>query len=407
MNEILGQLILTLGALSSLLTPNLGAVKCEDDVVKKISERVVTCQLSTKERANFKAREIAKLDHKARFIKDGIEIEILDLKTIEGGVEVLAKAWKNGQSLGFGTDGSVEIERFRIFNPPILVNDATGDILKESVDSVTGERSQRRLKENLIEAVRQDLAHTIKIVGKEGTRITLGKVGNTTSTFYPNPDPEVTSVDGGVFIASDSNWTASRDALDGQGADDSSANWTEYLSTGLTSGGLAYISRGFFLFDTAAIGSGATIDSATMSLWGTHVLDNDNDANAFLAIITTTPASNTAIVVGDFDQIGSVKQHDAAQDKDITGFSTTAYTDWTLNATGLGNISKTSITKFGLREGHDLNNDAYNGVAGGRSGVRFYFAEQAGTTNDPKLVVTHTAATPSIKRPDIIWFNED
>src|SRR3989344_2016473 len=53
----------------------------------------------------------------------GVTREIQSVQKIEGGIEILARAWKDGKQLGFGKDGSVEIERFKIFNPPILVDD--------------------------------------------------------------------------------------------------------------------------------------------------------------------------------------------------------------------------------------------------------------------------------------------
>src|SRR3990167_1069334 len=47
---------------------------------------------------------------------------------------------KRGTELrGFGADGSVEIERFRIYNPPILVDDPNGTIIREWTDEITKE----------------------------------------------------------------------------------------------------------------------------------------------------------------------------------------------------------------------------------------------------------------------------
>jgi hypothetical protein len=38
--------------------------------------------------------------------------------------------WSNPK-LGLGKDGSVEIERFRFFNPTILVDDPNGSVVRE------------------------------------------------------------------------------------------------------------------------------------------------------------------------------------------------------------------------------------------------------------------------------------
>ena len=100
------------------------------------------------------------------------------------GIELFAKAWKGGKQLGF-LDGTVEIERFRIYNPPVLVDDPNGDIIREWTDEETGELKQRKLKYDPTQAIKNSLAHTISLVAKDGKDIIKGKVGNTTSTFYP------------------------------------------------------------------------------------------------------------------------------------------------------------------------------------------------------------------------------
>ena len=89
----------------------------------------------------------------------------------------------------------MEIERFQIINPPILVEDPLGSI-DRVVDDGGGKTHIRHLREDPVEAIRQSFIHTIKLVGKENANIVIGKVGNTVSTFYPDPDVEVTSVDG-------------------------------------------------------------------------------------------------------------------------------------------------------------------------------------------------------------------
>ena len=59
---------------------------------------------SPQERAVIKGQEIAKLDHRGVFVSReyGLRVEILSLTAIPGGVEVFAKARKNGKPLGFG-----------------------------------------------------------------------------------------------------------------------------------------------------------------------------------------------------------------------------------------------------------------------------------------------------------------
>jgi len=95
------------------------------------------------ETAQIKSQELAKIKLD-KFNKDGLEIEVIgDIKAIEingnYGVELLAKAWKDGKPLGFGKDGIVEIECFRLYTNPTCVEDIDGDI-NEDYSSKKGGR---------------------------------------------------------------------------------------------------------------------------------------------------------------------------------------------------------------------------------------------------------------------------
>ena len=215
------------------------------------------------------------------------------------------------------------------------------------------------------------------------------------STFFPNPDPETTSVDGRVTSESaNALWADLRALADGTYTSDDVAGlvgFTVFAHT--TTDRFLNIGRAFFLFDTSSIGDTDTIDSATFSIIATLKTDNDSDSIRFT---TTTPASNTAIVLGDYDQIGTTAN---ATDVTLASINVggTTYTDWTLNATGLTNISKTSISKFGLRWVKDTADTPIPSWAAStfRSEMEARMAETAGTPDtvqDPKLVVTHTAA---------------
>lgn len=131
--------------------------------------------LSTEERANIKSTEIAKLNFVGEYtdLIYKMKVEIQSLKKIEMsgqyGVEIMVRARQDDKQLGFG-DGSEELGRFRIFNPPVLVDDPNGDIVKEWMqkDEATGEMvlKQRKLREDPAEAIRQSLTYAIKVVSK-------------------------------------------------------------------------------------------------------------------------------------------------------------------------------------------------------------------------------------------------
>jgi virulence plasmid B protein len=99
------------------------------------------------ERANIKSSEIVKVVSPGEY-QDGVSgalINIQSIETIDGRVQIFARASKNGGQLGFGSDGSVDIERFRIFDPRILVDDPNGTITRVATraDGTTYERHLR------------------------------------------------------------------------------------------------------------------------------------------------------------------------------------------------------------------------------------------------------------------------
>ena len=65
---------------------------------------------------------------------------------------------------------------------------------------------------------------------------------------------------------------------------------------------------------------------------------------------------------------------------------------FTINATGIGNISKTALSWFGCRLSSDFDNSAPTWSSNVASGVSANFADQTGTSIDPLLTVVHAAA---------------
>ena len=237
------------------------------------------------------------------------------------------------------------------------------------------------------------------------------KIGMTVTTVYPDPDTETTTVDGAVANDRSTLWATTHDATSASndqglgGAFPSRsepANWTEGIfSYQYQAGNRTVISRGFFLFDTSSINDTDTVSAATFSWYVLYELDySDNTSQEYVALVSSTPASNTDLVVGDYDQCGDAINNPTKGASDLTNASVSlnAYNDWALNATGLGWITKTGVTKLGLREGHDVEdvvptystdtNDVYS-VAG-------RFADYTGTSSDPKLVVTHAGSSVSV-----------
>ena len=380
-----GTLLLPLSALAAAPRQYLGAMP-SDSILRKLDGK------SSKQRSTIKGLEISRAILPATYTRGDLRIEIDSILAIDQGVEVYARAWRKGTRLGFGKDGSVEFERFRFINPPVLITDATGPIIVEMTTSATGVTRRYRYREDAPEALRQALAQTIALTATTSERMVLGKRGNTTTTFYPEADPASAAGDARVFYnGSGESYATIQSASAGTGVENSG---TSAEVNNLTIGNYR-ISRFFVAFDTSSISDTDTIDSATLSYNSNDKSSTDSDS---VSVVAATPASPTTYVTGDFDQVGSTK---LATDITIAAWSTSGYNDFALNASGLANVSKTGVSKFAFRLAKDISATQPTGVnyVDGRT------ADVVGTTQDPKLVVVHTApVTP--QNSLIIFFND-
>lgn len=213
--------------------------------------------------------------------------------------------------------------------------------------------------------------------------------------YRPDANPETTTVDGRASEEQESSWAAAQGGPGDSAIDDAVFLQVEVSRRG---NGNWDVRRSAFLFDTSDIGSGATISAADITLRTDNQgsQNADNDGNDFVAIVSSNPASNTAIVAGDFDAIGDAidnptEMHDVGERLDITGTTNETDYTWTLNSTGIANIAKTGISKFGGREGHDILDDQPNLGAQDRDRMLFHSADEI-TSGDgsysPELDVT-------------------
>lgn len=336
--------------------------------------------------SNAKCREIASLRSISRRAIGGYEIEIVSIVAIEGGVEVLARAWQGGQQIGFGTDGTVDIERFRILNPPTLVPDGTKSM-------TSNRRGVHAAKDNFVEDMEAALLFTLAAtidVKKErfdSARIISGKRGSTTSTFFP-------SVDGYVTRDGTSESFSSLRGGSGTGSDDAVDQETvAALDASAVSNQFQYFYRSIFGFDTSALPDGDSISSATLSIVGFDFGYID-DFGLSLGITSATSSSNSTLANADY-AVANYGSTDFATRLAFSAWNTAGANNFSLNASGLAHISKSGVTKFAARHSADIDNSAPAWVSVGDSGVAGYFSEATGTTNDPKLVVEHSLGSDS------------
>lgn len=387
---------------------SFGAVACKDDTTKKVSERIATCPVPANERAAFKGKEIAKLSPIAKTKRSdhfGGYIEITAINAIPNGVEVLARAWdNNNQQIGFGKDGTVDIERFVIINPPVEVPDPNGDIVQEWTDRESGQLKTRKLREDLPEAILQSLSHTIagktQKFGPE--KIVAGRIGNTTTTVYPAASGA--PINGYAWKENDATWAGTHDATAAQGVTQASGSATNEC-TSRDRGADYAISRCVFLFDTSSIPATDTIDSAVLYLFASSAPINADSDSFGVVQMTASMVGTTTVDVADYDQIGSAITNptEGATRLALSAVVNGQYATSTLDATGRGWIARSGETKptsfpaVGTTAlGGRLVTDITNTTPAGNNHFVHYTASQAGTTNDPKLTVEHSAAAAAV-----------
>ena len=320
------------------------------------------------------------------------QIEIVQVDIIDGGVQVFARAWDlDDNQIGFGVDGSVDIERFQYFNPPVLIPDKNGSIAVTSENTEVGEPHSYNLSEDPEAAVNQMLQQTILQVGKASGNIVEGKIGRTTSTFYPS----VTALDGWIRNEkSSTTWAVVHDGTTGSLATTDNSN-DLFVRNQNTSGTYFDLIRVAVFFDTSALPDADTISAATLSLYVISKTNTDDDGTDYVSIVESTVSSDTALATTDFDLLGAPTDPTeavATGDRlDISSVTVSAYNDWDFNATGIAMISKTGISKFAVREGHDIENETPAITTNNE--LQIQNSEFAGSTQDPKLVVTHSSTT--------------
>ena len=216
------------------------------------------------------------------------------------------------------------------------------------------------------------------------------KVYAITGTFYPDPDPEVSSFDGS-FETTGADWSTvigkiSADTMD----DGGSTGWIIYEDYTT----VWNVARSIFLFDTSSIGASNTISDATISIYATYkgVVDGDN-----VSVVSSNPVSNTGSVLGDYSSLGNTSYSNVA----LNSISISAYNAFVLDSNGKANISLIGVSKFGFKTGKDVTATAPAVTAA--EYLQASMAEQTGTSQDPKLVVTYTL--PVNPKQDVIWFD--
>lgn len=227
-------------------------------------------------------------------------------------------------------------------------------------------------------------------------KIIPGKVGNTTSTFYP-------SMDGYARYNSASALTFAG-ILDAAGNQNNTAATTAsvHISGGSGTGASTnydVLQRYLAVFDSSSIPDADTISSATLSLYVTSKADEFSANKPTFTIMGATLASDATIASSDYEGTFDNNQTSFATAKTYADITTTAYNDWALNASGIAAISKTGNSRFSARFAQDITGGtpAPQQATGAREyQMVFSTVDETGTTQDPKLVVEHAASASEV-----------
>lgn len=187
-------------------------------------------------------------------------------------------------------------------------------------------------------------------------------------------------------------WATIR-ATGADNVDTSASTWfTQMRPDGSLSGKWRYLARGGFTLPISGMGTGATITAGTFSLEGNAKSDS-NSITPDLNIYDFNPATNYNFAAADYGNFTTTAYSTAIT---YANFSTVGYNDFALNATALTDMA-TALAGSGIfpigcaNANYDAANSAPTwGDDLGNNNLTGYYADQAGTTSDPKLVVTYT-----------------
>ena len=210
---------------------------------------------------------------------------------------------------------------------------------------------------------------------------------DTFGPIYPDADPETTTVDGYVTREGVNQTFTNIRSGAGVGAADASDTWVN-LKASTTSNQFQTLIRNIDLFDTSVIPDTASITDAL--LWFRFVIKTGGlgVTDYGVDVVSSNPASNTSLASGDYGTLGST----VFATMDYTSLTTS--TTFTLNADGIANISKTGISKFGLRSTWDTTGTFGGTWASGASTYSYANGREDGTGTSPYISGTYIIPAP-------------
>ena len=222
--------------------------------------------------------------------------------------------------------------------------------LGEYEHEVTDNKMKTKLK--VIESNGTETEYEIEV--EEGEKLTQTvpfgfskavEFGENSTTLIIND----TGMDGGYSGGVNSVWINAH----GGAATTSSSTKTEARS--FNTGGNYYIYRMMLGMDTSVIPDGMILENVSFHFYATQTTVNDNDGDDFAVIVHGIPYSS-----GGYPNVGdSVADPTELSDRlDLSDMADNNWHYFTYNDLGIANISLTTPTYIGIREGHDVLNSS-------------------------------------------------
>lgn len=203
-------------------------------------------------------------------------------------------------------------------------------------------------------------------------------------TFYPEPHPPVTAGDGFVWRSGvDETFTAMRNGA-GIGADSNDASGNlALIQASTTTDQYAQTYRSEFLFDTSSL-AGLIILSASLNIRGSG---KNSTLGGFVKVDKVSPASDLIFVNSDFNIVNHGMESQSDTVLPISAWNAAGYNVLDLNNVGIGNLSLTDVSRYGLKTSFDLSGNAPAWQSGAYSFIQGHFTDEVGTGLDPYLEV--------------------
>jgi hypothetical protein len=186
-----------------------------------------------------------------------------------------------------------------------------------------------------------------------------------------------------IFSFSGFTFSTARSASSGTLGSDNVSQAISYEN-----GGDYYLWRSFVPINSSPIPDLSKINEAELCIYVTYN-GTDGDVYDYVSVVGETSQDDFKnLVGGDFDQCGDLNGVSEAGERINTTDFNTGYSCFNFSSTGISWVNKFSLTKLGIREGHDIDNNAptttYNGI--------YFYNDKALSGYEPYLNVSYTPA---------------